>query len=132
MGVIDQRVLSNAVEIALEALFVIDNFHTPTAKNKRRPHQYRVADTSCDLDRLSQIGGGAICRRDKTGVVKNSLEGSALLSLVDGLRCCAKNWNTSSLKTVCEPQGRLTSQLHHNSQELARLALGMDDLEDIL
>ena len=71
VGVIDQRVLSNAVEIALEALFVIDNFHTPTAKNKRRSHQHRVADPSCDLDRLSQIRGGAICRRDKSGVVKN-------------------------------------------------------------
>ena len=123
--------LGGALDIVLQRLLIVDDFHAAAAQYVGRANQNRVADGGRDLPSLLEGGCGAIRWRCQLCLIEDLAEFAAVLGGVNGRRAGAHHRYAGGVEALCQAQRGLAAQLHQHAGNLAGGCLCVVDLHDV-
>src|SRR5690606_15975703 len=115
-------------QVALELLFLVDDFHRATTQHIGRTHHQRVADLRCGADGLVFAAHGSVRRLTQFQTLDHLLEALTVLGTVDGLGAGAGDRHAGLFQGAGQLQPGLTAILHDHALAL----LDPHDLQPVL
>ena len=119
-------------DVLAEGRVVVDDLHAAATEDVGGPHEDRVADLAGDLHGLVRAEGRPVLGRVEPGLVEDTAEVAPVLREVDGLGRGADDRDARGLELPRQAEGRLPTELDDDAGDRPGLALGVDDLEDVL
>ena len=120
--------LTAVLQVALQALLVVDDLHGPAAQHVGRAHQDRVADALGHGERLLLVADGAERRGLELELLEHLAEPLPVLGQVDGVLGGAQDGHAGRVEPLGDLERGLAAELHHHALGL----LVLDDVEHVL